>query len=158
VTVSAWLLASTRRLRVGSGVLVAPLHHPVRLAEQAALLQQASGGRLLLGVGAGYQPADFELFGEDLSNRKRATEAFLRRLSAAWRGEPVVASRRVVPGLGEYAPPEAARVDRPRRAGAGVRCGAHGPAPRLACRRMRRRWTRARSTRRRRIRRAGGTS
>jgi alkanesulfonate monooxygenase SsuD/methylene tetrahydromethanopterin reductase-like flavin-dependent oxidoreductase (luciferase family) len=78
----------------------------VRLAEQAALLQQASGGRLLLGVGAGYQPADFELFGEDLSNRKRATEAFLRRLSAAWRGEPVVASRRVVPGLGEYAPPE----------------------------------------------------
>lgn len=106
VTVSAWLLASTRRLRVGPGVLVAPLHHPVRLAEQAAILQQASDGRLLLGVGAGYQPADFELFGEHLPDRKRATEAMLRGLSAAWRGEAMVAGHRVVPGLGGCAPPE----------------------------------------------------
>jgi alkanesulfonate monooxygenase SsuD/methylene tetrahydromethanopterin reductase-like flavin-dependent oxidoreductase (luciferase family) len=106
VTLCAWLLASTERLRVGPGVLVAPLHHPVRLAEQAAILQQASGGRLLLGVGAGYQPADFELFGEDLSGRKRATEALLRLLGAAWRDEPVVAGCRVVPSLGDCAPPE----------------------------------------------------
>jgi alkanesulfonate monooxygenase SsuD/methylene tetrahydromethanopterin reductase-like flavin-dependent oxidoreductase (luciferase family) len=106
VTLSAWLLASTERLRIGPGVLVAPLHHPVRLAEQAAILQQASGGRLLLGVGAGYQPADFELFGEDLAGRKAATERLLRLLGAAWRGEPVVAGHRVVPSLGACTAPE----------------------------------------------------
>jgi alkanesulfonate monooxygenase SsuD/methylene tetrahydromethanopterin reductase-like flavin-dependent oxidoreductase (luciferase family) len=80
----AWLLARTDRIKVGTGVLILPLHSIARLAEQTSLLQHASGGRLVLGVGAGYQPADFATFDVDMSERGRAMSDGIANLRSAW--------------------------------------------------------------------------
>jgi alkanesulfonate monooxygenase SsuD/methylene tetrahydromethanopterin reductase-like flavin-dependent oxidoreductase (luciferase family) len=104
LTVTAWLLARTSTIRIGTGVLLLPLHPTVRVAEEASLLQQASGGRLLLGVGAGYQSADFDLFGVDRRNRTSLLEEALADLRAMWAGQPVGGSV-VRPSLDGASPP-----------------------------------------------------
>lgn len=62
LALASFLLGRTRRLRVGSAVTLLPLHHPVHVAEQAALLDHLSGGRFLLGVGRGVPGVDQEVF------------------------------------------------------------------------------------------------
>jgi len=82
--VSAWLLAKTGRIRVGPGVLILPLATVPRLAEQAAILQHASVGRLVLGVGTGYNESDFVRFGVDRTRRTALFIDALVSLRAAW--------------------------------------------------------------------------
>ncbi len=85
---AAALGARTRRLLLRTSVVLAPFYDPVRLAEDAAVTQLATGGRLVLGIGAGYRPAEFEMYGRRLEDRWKTvgeTIAFLRR---AWTGEP----------------------------------------------------------------------
>ncbi|MDG2276673.1 MAG: LLM class flavin-dependent oxidoreductase [Pseudomonadales bacterium] len=65
--------ARTNRIRLGTGVIVAPLYKPIRLLGEIGLADVLSSGRLELGVGAGYQPFEFERFGADLSINKEAT-------------------------------------------------------------------------------------
>jgi alkanesulfonate monooxygenase SsuD/methylene tetrahydromethanopterin reductase-like flavin-dependent oxidoreductase (luciferase family) len=89
LTVAAWLLARTSRIRIGTGVLILPLRPTVAVAEEAAFLQQASGGRLILGVGAGYQAADFQMYGLDRAGRAQRLEQALIDLRAMWSGQPV---------------------------------------------------------------------
>jgi alkanesulfonate monooxygenase SsuD/methylene tetrahydromethanopterin reductase-like flavin-dependent oxidoreductase (luciferase family) len=102
LSVTTWLLARTTTMRVGPGVLIAPLHHPVALLERASILQHASGDRLIMGVGAGYQPEDFAMFGKDVASRKADFEAVLR----AWRGAANGATDvGAIPALPEAAPP-----------------------------------------------------
>src|SRR6201993_4418180 len=57
-----WLGARTRTLRLGTAVIVLPWHNPVLLAEQAAMLDLMSGGRLDFGIGKGYRHTEFEGF------------------------------------------------------------------------------------------------
>lgn len=65
----------TRRIRIGTAVLVLPLHHPIRLAEEIAMTDVLTGGRLDVGIGRGYQPYEFERFGLTLAdNRERYKE------------------------------------------------------------------------------------
>jgi alkanesulfonate monooxygenase SsuD/methylene tetrahydromethanopterin reductase-like flavin-dependent oxidoreductase (luciferase family) len=73
--------ARTKKVRLGTAIVIAPLHHPVEIAEQAALVDIVSGGRLDLGLGAGYRVPEFELFGADLSTRYRDTDDAAR---AVW--------------------------------------------------------------------------
>lgn len=80
----AWLLARTSRIKVGTGVLILPLHSLPRLAEQACFLQLASQGRLVIGIGAGYQPADFATFDVALSSRRRVMSDGIRALREVW--------------------------------------------------------------------------
>ncbi|MGC8476107.1 MAG: LLM class flavin-dependent oxidoreductase [Acetobacteraceae bacterium] len=71
----------TRRIRLGHAVVVAPLHHPLLVAERAATLDQISAGRLELGLGRGFSPAEAALFGirpEDARARTEETVALLR--------------------------------------------------------------------------------
>lgn len=85
LTLAAVLAARTERVRLGTGILVAPLRHPRHIAEEAALVDAVSGGRLELGVGAGYAAAEFAAFDADLSRRFAATDAAyceVRRLLA----------------------------------------------------------------------------
>jgi alkanesulfonate monooxygenase SsuD/methylene tetrahydromethanopterin reductase-like flavin-dependent oxidoreductase (luciferase family) len=84
LTVTAWLLARTNRIVIGPGVLLLPLHHPLHVAEQSSLLQQASGDRLVLAVGCGYQAHDFDRFGVDRADRVRLLEQGVDDIRTAW--------------------------------------------------------------------------
>jgi alkanesulfonate monooxygenase SsuD/methylene tetrahydromethanopterin reductase-like flavin-dependent oxidoreductase (luciferase family) len=77
----------TTRIRVGTCVLLLPLHHPVQVAEDCAVIDQATRGRLTLSVGVGYQPEDFDAFGVSIEDRATLTEEALEVARRAWRGE-----------------------------------------------------------------------
>jgi alkanesulfonate monooxygenase SsuD/methylene tetrahydromethanopterin reductase-like flavin-dependent oxidoreductase (luciferase family) len=80
-----WLGARTSTIRLGTLVAAAPLYDPVRLAEDALMLDHATGGRLILGLGSAH--VDFELFGRDRSRRQELFDQALDVLDAAWSGE-----------------------------------------------------------------------
>lgn len=86
---ATFALGLTIRLRAGTAPTLLPLHHPVRVAETAALCQRMSNGRLLLGVGSGYLPADFEKIGMPVGERKERYAEALEVLQRAWSGKPV---------------------------------------------------------------------
>jgi alkanesulfonate monooxygenase SsuD/methylene tetrahydromethanopterin reductase-like flavin-dependent oxidoreductase (luciferase family) len=87
------IAARTKRLRVGSLVAVLPFHNPVEVAEQYAMVDRLSGGRLNLGVGSGYISLEFEGFGVDPATKRERFDAGLATLVAGMAGEPVVATR-----------------------------------------------------------------
>jgi len=76
----------TRHMKVGSCVLLLPLYHPVRVAEDCAVLDQATKGRLILSVGVGYQKHDFDAFEVPIESRVRRTEEALEILRQSWKG------------------------------------------------------------------------
>jgi alkanesulfonate monooxygenase SsuD/methylene tetrahydromethanopterin reductase-like flavin-dependent oxidoreductase (luciferase family) len=80
----AAVAARTKRVRLGTGIVIAPLHHPVELAEQAAMVDIISGGRLDIGLGAGYRVPEFELFGADITKRYTNTDGCARELARIW--------------------------------------------------------------------------
>ncbi|MDQ1430467.1 MAG: hypothetical protein QOF40_1069, partial [Actinomycetota bacterium] len=84
LTFSAAVAARTKRLRIGTAVLLAPLHGAVEIAEQVAVVDLVSDGRVELGLGAGYRVPEFELFGVDLAERYRLTDARVAELRAIW--------------------------------------------------------------------------
>src|SRR5262245_64866592 len=79
--------ARTQKLRVGTSVILLPLHHPVRVAEDAITVDLVSKGRLVLGVGIGYQPADFRAFSVPIENRLALFEESVEILRLCWAGE-----------------------------------------------------------------------
>lgn len=85
----AAVAARTRRLRIGTGVAIAPLHHPVRFAQDAALLDILSGGRLDLGLAIGYRKRESAAFGADFTRRGALFDEFLEIATRLWAGETV---------------------------------------------------------------------
>jgi len=83
------LAARTSRIRVGTNILVLPLHHPVRVAEDAAVIDLVSGGRLALGVGQGYSEREFAAFGVDRRRRGALLDEGVRIIREAWSGNEV---------------------------------------------------------------------
>jgi alkanesulfonate monooxygenase SsuD/methylene tetrahydromethanopterin reductase-like flavin-dependent oxidoreductase (luciferase family) len=66
---AASFASRTRHIRLGVAVVVLPLYHPLRLAQEIAFVDRLSGGRLILGVGTGYQPYEFERFGVPIADK-----------------------------------------------------------------------------------------
>jgi probable F420-dependent oxidoreductase len=85
----AAVASRTRSIRLGTGVLLLPLYHPMMVAEEGAMVDMISGGRLILGVGAGYAPEEFAAFGSSLKERGSRLEESAALLHRLWTEENV---------------------------------------------------------------------
>lgn len=88
MVLGAAIAARTKDIRIYISALIAPLHNPVRLAEDLATLDIISNGRLDPLVSGGYVESEFEMLGKKLSDRKDAMEGIVPFLKNAWSGEP----------------------------------------------------------------------
>lgn len=82
------IAARTERIRISTDIALLPLYHPIRLAEEMAVLDHLSNGRMELGIGMGYVPEEFAAFGVPLKNRVSMTEEGIDILRAAWSDGP----------------------------------------------------------------------
>ncbi len=111
----AAIAARTERIEVGTALLLAPLYEPLRLAEDAAVVDLISSGRLVLGLGLGWREEEFEGLGVPLRERVGRLKDAVLVLRQAWAGELV--TNGACPGIGASQSP--ARPHGP----AGPRCG-----------------------------------
>lgn len=84
LTFAAAIAARTSRIRIGTAVLLAALRTPAQLAEEAAIVDILSDGRLDLGVGLGYRVPEYEGFGRSFERRFAQTEACVREVLRLW--------------------------------------------------------------------------
>jgi probable F420-dependent oxidoreductase len=83
----AFMAAPTRTIKLCTLVVVAAYRHPYVTAKAAATLDNLSGGRLILGMGAGYQKQEFEVLGASFDDRGKRFDAAVTAIQAAWTGE-----------------------------------------------------------------------
>jgi alkanesulfonate monooxygenase SsuD/methylene tetrahydromethanopterin reductase-like flavin-dependent oxidoreductase (luciferase family) len=123
------LVGRTRKVRLSVVALLLPLYDPIKLAEDLAILDIASGGRVSIVAGLGYRPIEYEMFGVDWKGRGRVMDESLDAIVRVWRGEPIeLRGRRVhltprpltqptppifVGGMGKLAARRAARFGLP---------------------------------------------
>lgn len=106
----AAIAARTERIQVGTALLLAPLHDPLRVAEDAAVVDLISGGRLVLGVGLGWREEEFAGFGVPLATRVLRMIETVEVARQAW-GDGLVT------GSAEHPYPELAVHPKPHRPG-----------------------------------------
>jgi len=85
---ASFLAARTRTLRLGMGVSLLPLHHPVDLAEQLAVLDVVSGGRLDVGIGRGGTLQDYQTFRSERADARTRIEEGIALMRQCWTGAP----------------------------------------------------------------------
>jgi probable F420-dependent oxidoreductase len=85
--IAAAVAARTKKIRIGTSVVLLPFQNPVRLAEDGATVDVISGGRFDFGVGAGYKAEEFTSFGVDRSERGGRTNESLEIIRRLWEGE-----------------------------------------------------------------------
>lgn len=107
VPVAGAIAARTRRVRISTDVALAPFHNALRLAEDLAVLDNLSGGRMELGIGMGYALHEFEAFGIPRAQRVSRTEEAIQVLRQAWSDEPVRfrGKRYAIDGVAVYPKP-----------------------------------------------------
>lgn len=86
-TFAGAVFGATRRITVTVSAVIGPLHDPLRLAEDIAVLDLLSGGRLVTVAGIGYRPEEYAAFGVDWTRRGRLQDELLETLLQAWTGE-----------------------------------------------------------------------
>lgn len=82
------ILARTRHVTVQIGALLLPLHDPIRVAEDLAVLDLVSRGRIAVTMGLGYRPLEYVAMGKEWKRRGKILDESLETLIAAWTGEP----------------------------------------------------------------------
>ncbi len=85
----AAIAARTTRIRLGSAIALAPLYHPLRFAEECAVLDQLAGGRLEMALAIGYRAREYAAFGLDFRRRGAMFDEFLEVVRGLWAGETV---------------------------------------------------------------------
>ena len=85
----AAIASQTKRIRLGTGIVVLPMNHPLRVAEDYAFLDHLSNGRIDLGVGRGYQPLEFQRYGIDQSTTRGQFQEALEVIQQAWTRDTV---------------------------------------------------------------------
>jgi len=110
LTVAAAIGARTTTMRIGTNIIVAALHDPVRLAEDATALSLLTGDRFELGLGLGYHEREFTAFGRKVKQRPSLLEDSIAVIRQSWSGagEPYVGKRFSHPGLPVTPRPEIA--------------------------------------------------
>src|SRR5512138_134339 len=83
---ASFLAARTRTLRLGMGVSLLPLHHPIDLAEQLAVLDVVSSGRLDVGIGRGGTLQDYQTFQSDRGDSRARVEEGIALMQRSWSG------------------------------------------------------------------------
>jgi alkanesulfonate monooxygenase SsuD/methylene tetrahydromethanopterin reductase-like flavin-dependent oxidoreductase (luciferase family) len=89
LVIAAAIGARTRKMRIGTNLIILPLHNPIRVAEDAATLSLLTGGRFDLGVGIGYRADEFAAFGRELKFRPSLIEEAIEIIRRAWSGESI---------------------------------------------------------------------
>lgn len=105
----ARLAGETTRIRLASGVVIVPLYHPARLIAEVGMVDSLTHGRLVLGIGSGYQPYEFERFGQDLPESTPRLLEVMGMMEAAFAAETFAHEGR------HYAMPAAHIAPRPAR-------------------------------------------
>ncbi len=85
----AAIAARTSTIKLGTGIALAPLYHPLRFAEECAVLDHLSGGRLEIALAIGYRRREYAAFGEDFGKRGARFDEFLEIVQRLWAGETV---------------------------------------------------------------------
>jgi alkanesulfonate monooxygenase SsuD/methylene tetrahydromethanopterin reductase-like flavin-dependent oxidoreductase (luciferase family) len=88
LTLAAMIAARTERIRISVTALLVPLYDPIRLAEDIAVIDVVSGGRLSFTAGMGYRPIEYHATGRSFADRGRLMDEAIETLLRAWRGEP----------------------------------------------------------------------
>jgi probable F420-dependent oxidoreductase len=84
IVAMTWLAAATSTIEVGTNILVLPQRNPVLLAKELATLDEFSGGRVILGIGAGWAKEDFDAMGVDFHVRGKRTDEMIAAMRALW--------------------------------------------------------------------------
>ena len=92
-----WVAAVTRRVRLGTSVLVLPMRHPLPLAKELATLHNLSDGRLILGAGVGWLEPEFAALGAPFHQRGRRMDEGIAMMRAVWTQDPVTFAARYIP-------------------------------------------------------------
>ena len=94
-----WAAAYTKRIGLGTSVLVLPMRHPLPLAKELATLQNLSEGRLILGAGVGWLEAEFAALGVPFRERGRRRDEGIAMMLAVWGEDPVSFTTRHIPAV-----------------------------------------------------------
>jgi probable F420-dependent oxidoreductase len=88
ISVLNYAAALTRRIKLGTSIVILPLHHPLYIGKQLATLDVLSGGRTILGIGSGWLKEEFDALGLDFKTRGSRTNEAIEALRAVWRDNP----------------------------------------------------------------------
>jgi probable F420-dependent oxidoreductase len=94
-----WAAAFTKKIGLGTSVLVLPMRHPLPLAKELATLQNLSEGRLILGAGVGWMEAEFAALGVPFRERGRRMDEGIAMMRAVWGEDPVTFPARQIPAV-----------------------------------------------------------
>jgi probable F420-dependent oxidoreductase len=94
-----WAAAFTKRVGLGTSVLVLPMRHPLPLAKELATLQNLSDGRFILGAGVGWLEAEFDALGVPFRQRGRRMDEGIAMMQAVWTDDPVTFEARTIPAV-----------------------------------------------------------
>lgn len=94
-----WVAAVTKRVRLGTSVLVLPMRHPLPLAKELATLHNFSEGRLILGAGVGWLEPEFAALGVPFAERGRRLDEGMAMMRAVWTQDPVTFHSRTIPAV-----------------------------------------------------------